>query len=209
MVVQKELIARCNKVGKPVITATQMLESMMTNSRPTRAEAGDVANAILDGTDAVMLSGETATGLYAEESVRMMAEIALETEKHFPFRETLTSRTSEVGRTITDALAQGVCEIASDLQLAALICWTEHGETARFLSRLRPRQPILAMTTDLKVQGHLSLSWGVEPIFSNSSDWEDISVLAREQGCEEGDLVAAVSDLAPKIELKGSLTSGK
>lgn len=159
--VQKSLIKKCNILGKPVITATQMLDSMQRNPRPTRAEASDVANAILDGTDAIMLSGETAAGTYPVESVSMMNSIALRIEKSLQYDELFKKRQRENKGTITDAIGQSVAATALNLQVAAIIAPTESGHTAKMISKYRPKAPILAITSDIRICRRLTLVWGV------------------------------------------------
>jgi pyruvate kinase len=162
--VQKEMIRKCNNLGKPVITATQMLDSMQRNPRPTRAEASDVANAILDGTDAVMLSGETAAGKYPVEAVETMDRIALRTEKALRYRDLFRQRRLEQEVSITDSISQAVVHAAESLQSSAIITSTESGFTARMVSKYRPRAPIIAVTPNDRVMAKLSLVWGVYPV---------------------------------------------
>jgi pyruvate kinase len=166
--VQKQIIAAANRAGKPVITATQMLDSMIRNPRPTRAEASDVANAIIDGSDAVMLSGETATGKYPLESVRMMARIA-------PVIETGVSRGDKIklpGWNIpvvsnqADAIADAACNLADKEAVCAIVVLTRSGDTARYISRRRPAVPIVALTPDRDVYRRLALVWGVNPLLT-------------------------------------------
>lgn len=162
--VQKKIIERCSHAGKPVITATQMLESMIQSPRPTRAEATDVANAILDGTDALMLSGETASGQYPIECVKTMARIAEKTEPVFD-REKIDRRfrdASEVSH--TEAVAFGVAELAKILKPAAVVTTTTSGQTARLVSRFRPKCPILCATWNDATWRQMSVVWGVEAI---------------------------------------------
>jgi len=161
--VQKQLIKRANALGKPVITATQMLRSMVESPRPTRAEASDVANAILDGTDALMLSEETAIGRYPVESVRFMVMIAQATEKSFPHETFLPPDPYQKGE-IADAMSHAACQLAADLGVAAIITPTLTGRTARLVSRYRPRHPILAFSPHSTTIRQLILSWGVHPI---------------------------------------------
>ena len=161
---QKEIIKKCNRVGKPVITATQMLDSMIRNPRPTRAEVTDVANAIFDGTDAIMLSGETAAGKYPVESVRTMSLIAKRTEEAIDYRKLLNSKESEKEASITDAIGHATCNIAMDLGAAAIITATSSGYTARMVSKFRPAQTIIAATSDERVQRQLNLMCGVYPV---------------------------------------------
>jgi pyruvate kinase len=161
--VQKDLIKRANGLGKPVITATQMLRSMVESPRPTRAEASDVANAIFDGTDAIMLSEETAMGKYPVEAVRFMATIAQATEQSFPHEIFLPPNPYQKGE-IADSISHAACHLAEDLGVAAIITPTRTGRTARLISRYRPRYPILAFSPQLTTVRQLILSWGVHPI---------------------------------------------
>ncbi len=156
---QKQLIKTANKLGIPVITATQMLDSMYNNPRPTRAEISDVANAILDGTDAVMLSNETATGKYPIQSVETMARIAVRTEKEIRFIATETD-----GKSVPNAISQAVSKIACQLDAAAILTLTKTGATARNVSKFRPPIPILAVTSQVDVARQLQLVWGVHPL---------------------------------------------
>jgi pyruvate kinase len=162
--IQKEIICKCNRLGKPVVTATQMLDSMIRNPRPTRAEASDVANAIFDGTDAVMLSGETAAGKYPLEAVMMMSRIAERTEEALDYNDLLQKRTAEMPRTTTDAISHATCTIAHDLGAAAIITSTRSGFTARMVSKYRPKAPIIAVSPDEKVIRKLCLIWGAQPL---------------------------------------------
>ncbi len=162
--IQKKIIEKCNRAGKPVITATQMLESMVRSPRPTRAEASDVANAILDGSDAIMLSAESAAGKYPVEAVRMMARIAERTEQALDYEQLLQKRTARLPRTITDAISHATCTTAQDLGAAAIITSTRSGFTARMVSKYRPRAPIVAVSPSEKVCRKLSLVWGVRPL---------------------------------------------
>ncbi len=172
--VQKRLIRLANAAGKPVITATQMLDSMIRNPRPTRAEASDVANAILDGTDAIMLSGETASGKYPVEAVRTMVSIASEVEaatlagpwKHPPHIPSSSDN-------VTDAVAHATCDTAYDLCAAAIITATASGATARAVARYRPHTPIIAVTPNRIVQRQLMLSWGVIPLHAGRAESTD------------------------------------
>ncbi len=162
--VQKQMIRKCNLLGKPVITATQMLDSMQRNPRPTRAEASDVANAILDGTDAIMLSGETAAGKYPVEAVETMARIASRAESALRYRDLFWQRSRELEVSITDSISQAVVHTAEALNCAAIITSTESGHTARMVSKYRPRAPIVAVTPHEKVMRRLTLVWGVHPV---------------------------------------------
>ncbi|MCL2699879.1 MAG: pyruvate kinase [Defluviitaleaceae bacterium] len=162
--VQKVLIEKANHKGKPVITATQMLESMVSNPRPTRAEANDVANAIFDGSDAIMLSGETAKGKYPVESVRMMARIAQTAESSVQYRDDLAEHHHETFQAnITNAVGYAACTTAADLNAACIAAVTDQGFTARMISRFRPECPILAITPVERVWRQLNLVWGCVP----------------------------------------------
>jgi pyruvate kinase len=163
-IIQKELIRQCYRRGKPVITATQMLESMTRSPRPTRAEVSDVANAILDGTSAVMLSGETAIGEYPVQAVSTMASVAEYTEGHLDYEGMLHDSLRIIADSITDAISQGVSQIAHDLEVPAILCSTTSGYTARMVSRMRPRAPIIAATSRLATYRQLALIWGVRPL---------------------------------------------
>ncbi len=166
---QKRIIRLCNRLGKPVITATQMLQSMIELPRPTRAEASDVANAILDGSDAVMLSGETATGKYPVEAVRMMAKIA-ETVEHstaFPYNQLLsmsdTDEDTDNAALISDAISEATVVIAQSARATAILTSTESGRTARAVSRHRPQVPLLGITPFAETARRMQLIWGVIP----------------------------------------------
>jgi pyruvate kinase len=161
--VQKDLIKRCNRAGKPVITATEMLESMIEAVRPTRAETTDVANAIFDGTDAVMLSAETAIGKYPVQAVRMMASIARATEKKLPYEQLLAERRLWLERETDELISYSACQAAHSLHAAAVVAFTKSGSTATRVSRYRPSVPIIALTPDVSVAGKLLLYWGVRP----------------------------------------------
>lgn len=161
--IQKMIIRKCNQLGKPVITATQMLESMIGNPRPTRAETSDVANAILDGTDAVMLSGETAAGLYPVEAVKVMDRIARDIEadpllhkRHFEFKPTVDGY-----RNLPEAIGQAACEVAKNVGATAILAFTQTGSTAALVAKYRPGLPILAVTPSQQVRRQLALYGGV------------------------------------------------
>jgi len=165
--VQKWLISRTNASGKPVITATQMLRSMVENPRPTRAEVADVANAVLDGTDAVMLSEETAIGRYPVESVRMMARVAEDAERIFPHADWARRRRGDSGKSLSEAVAHSACNLADEIGAAAIISFTQSGLTARLVAKYRPGCPILALTPLPETQRRLSLVWGVTPVMAS------------------------------------------
>ncbi len=162
-IVQKEIIRKCNRAGKPVIVATQMLESMIGATRPTRAEVSDVANAIFDGTDAVMLSGETAIGRHPVQTVRVMAKIAVESEKALPYDRILLQKSEEVTAQTDDAISYAACHIAQRLRVACIVAYTSSGITAFRVSKYRPKVPIIAITPNSNIARRLALSWGIEP----------------------------------------------
>lgn len=173
--VQKLLIKKSNEKGKPVITATQMLESMVNNLRPTRAEANDVANAIFDGSDAIMLSGETAKGLYPAESVKMMARIAMKTESSVNYHKEILEHYKNFRANITNSISYATCTIARDLKVACIATVTDSGFTARMVSKFRPVCPILAITPSETVCRQLSLTWGCLPVMSDKINLNDES----------------------------------
>lgn len=160
---QKNIIKKCNFVGKPVITATQMLMSMVSGPRPSRAEVTDVANAILDGTDAIMLSEETAIGEYPLEAVETMNRIALKTESVIDYEKILSKRSLSVKPTDPDAISHATCQVALNLNAKAIVTFTFSGSTARMVSRYRPPVPIIAASTQDSTVKKLALSWGVYP----------------------------------------------
>ena len=163
-IVQKMIIKKCYKNGKPVITATQMLDSMIKNPRPTRAESSDVANAVYDGTSAIMLSGESAMGKYPIESVQTMVRIAQRAEESIDYAGRLSSREFDMMGSITNAISYATCTTALQLNAAAIISVTQSGQTARMISRFRAFCPIVATTSNPRVQRQLSMSWGVVPL---------------------------------------------
>ncbi|MGE7600904.1 pyruvate kinase [Peribacillus sp. NPDC097675] len=185
--VQKDMIKKCNNAGKPVITATQMLDSMQRNPRPTRAEASDVANAIFDGTDAIMLSGETAAGTYPVEAVQTMHNIASRAETALNYRDILT-RNSKVDRhNVTDAIGESVAHTALNLNAGAIITPTESGHTARMISKYRPKAPIIAVTSNESVSRRLALVWGVYPQMGPKAETtDDMLQTAIDQSLESG-----------------------
>jgi len=172
--VQKQLIEKCNLAGKPVITATQMLDSMIRNPRPTRAEASDVANAILDGSDAIMLSGETATGKYPLDAVKTMARIAQRIEDSLDWVELMRKRAASVGGTTTEAISYATCTTALSLEASAIITATKSGSTARMVSKYRPHAPIVATTPSEATFRKLLLVWGVYPLLAGESKTTDL-----------------------------------
>jgi pyruvate kinase len=160
-ILQKMMIRKCHQTGKPVITATQMLDSMIRNPRPTRAEASDVANAVYDGTACVMLSGETASGKYPVESVETMVNIIETAEAAIDYWELFKTDPFPMERSVTNAISHACCTTALDLEAAAIVTVTQSGHTARMLSRFRPQCPVAAVTVNERVQRQLALSWGV------------------------------------------------
>jgi pyruvate kinase len=190
---QKVIIAECNRRSKPVVTATQMLESMIRYPRPTRAEASDVANAILDGTDALMLSGETSIGTYPTEAVRTMVRIACEVEDQLPEEAPQPFRPSEenLNLSIADAVGRSAREAAHNLEAAAIICPTASGYTARTMSRYRPDSPIVAITPDARVQRRLMLHWGVTPLLAPRSDNTDDMIARAVEAARKRDLIGS------------------
>lgn len=192
--IQKDMISRCYRRGKKVITATQMLESMINNPRPTRAEISDVANAVYDGSSAIMLSGETAAGKYPVEAVRTMATIAEQAENGINYKKRFLALDPETN-SITDAVSHSACAAAFDLDAKAIIAVSQTGYTARKISRFRPSAPIIAPTTSEKAYNQLALNWGVTPTLSKMQDSSDdlfrhVAVCAVNTGIvREGDLV--------------------
>ncbi len=192
---QKEFIRKCNRVGKPVITATQMLDSMIRNPRPTRAEASDVANAIIDGTDAVMLSGETAVGRFPVEAVETMSRIAVRTEKDLDNRQIMQDMSRNIKKTVTDAISYSTCHVSSELKADAIITATQSGHTARMVSKYKPRAPIVAVTSNRSVASRLTLTWGVYAVVCPPANTTDemfvnaIQVSLKEKLIDDGNLV--------------------
>lgn len=193
-ILQKRLIATANRMGIPIITATQMLDSMVNNPRPTRAEVSDVANAILDGTDAVMLSNETAVGEYAVEAVATMARIAERIEQE-EARESSNRLSKDTRRSIPNAISQAVGQIAEQLGAAAIMTLTQTGATARNVSKFRPQTPILAVTPHVNVARQLQMVWGVKPLLvlelpsAGQTFQAAINVAQENKLLFEGDLV--------------------
>ncbi|CAK7015166.1 MAG: Pyruvate kinase [Peptostreptococcus russellii] len=197
-IVQKMIIKKCNEVSKPVITATQMMDSMIRNPRPTRAEVADVANAIYDGTDAIMLSGETAAGKYPIEAVKTMNRIAIRTEETLEYKVEAKYAYNR-GITVTDAISHATCTTAMDLEAQAIITCTSSGYTTKMVSKFRPQAPIIAATQSDKVMRKLSLNWGTYPVKSelgeNTDEVVKASILAtREAGfANSGDTVVVTA----------------
>lgn len=193
--VQKDIIRKCNLKGKFVITATQMLDSMIRNPRPTRAEVTDVANAILDGSSAIMLSGETAAGAYPVKACEMMRKIAVKIEDSLDYKIIVESTNDEHEINITNSIAKATREAAYDLNAKVIIAATTSGLTARNISKFKPKSPIIAATTDEKVRRQLAIEWGVYPIratLASSIDdlfYESINILKNIKFVKEGELV--------------------
>lgn len=192
--IQKDIISRCYRSGKKVITATQMLESMINNPRPTRAEISDVANAVYDGSSAIMLSGETAAGNYPVEAVRTMATIAERAESGINYKKRFNALDPDI-KSITDAVSHSACAAAFDLDAKAIIAVSQSGYTARKISRFRPSAPIIAPTTSHKAYNQLAMNWGVMPAISKMQESSDdlfkhvINCALNTGLVEEGDLV--------------------
>jgi pyruvate kinase len=186
-IVQKMLIEKCYRHGKPVITATQMLDSMIRNPRPTRAEASDIANAIYDGTSVIMLSGETAAGKYPIESLKMMSKIAEKTENAMDYWNRFSKMKYDMNANATNAISHATCTTALDLKAAAIITVTQSGHTARMISRFRPACPIIATTVCPRVQRQLSLSWGVTPyLVQQASSTDEMFDMGVQKALESG-----------------------
>ncbi len=195
-IVQKEIIAKCNRASKPVVTATQMLESMIASPRPTRAEATDVANAILDGTDAVMLSGETALGVYPTEAVRTMAEIARAVEPHYPHASLRDRRLENFEPTIASSLAEAATRASAELKIPYIVTGTTTGNTAHHIAAFRPQAHIVALTPDRRVARKLALLWGTEALLIDTYSSIDVLLYMTERQMvheglvRSGDLIA-------------------
>jgi pyruvate kinase len=187
-IIQKHIIQRAAEWRKPVITATQMLESMIENPRPTRAEASDVANAVFDGTDALMLSAESASGKYPRESVQIMVRIIVETEQHM-LRVRGSHRRERRPLSISETICESVAHAAEDLEMRAIAVFTETGRTARLISKYRPKAGIYAFTQNRGVCNRLNLFWGVRPILSSPAQSADDMVRVAENTLGERDIV--------------------
>lgn len=207
-IVQKEMIRKTSFAGKPVITATQMLDSMTRNPRPTRAEVTDVANAILDGTDAVMLSGETAAGNYPVEAVKVMHNIAITTEGSTEYTDRMEKRLKWHVASTTNAISRSTKEIVDELNAEAIISATASGATAKVVSKFRPQAPIIATTTTEEVMNSLTLVWGVHPLLTSwSKDTDEvidnsISVALEKGFIKQGDLIVITAGLP--VGVKGT-----
>ncbi len=198
-IIQKQLIDKCKAKGKLVVTATQMLESMITNPRPTRAEASDVANAIFDGTDAIMLSGETAKGSFPVEAVNAMVRIATKIESSIDYVEKFYNNSCSKTTNITDAISHATCTTASDLNSPCIVAVTKSGFTVREVSKYRPKSLILGLTPDERVQRQLNLTWGCYPYLvdidniSSGDLFQNTANIANEKGfAQKGDVIITV-----------------
>ena len=205
-VIQKEIIKRCNETGKLVITATQMLESMIKSPIPTRAEAADVANAVWDGTDVVMLSGETSIGKYPVETVQMMNEIIINAEQHFINDETIKFQIPDVlEENLFDSVLKGITSVAEQIKANAIVVFTYKGRAARGLAKFRPSAKIIAISDSFETMNNLCLRWGVKSLFINKIDKqnaaiEDAKQLILNAGLvNKGELVIFLSR-APEFE---------
>ena len=202
--IQKKIITKCRLLGKRVITATEMLESMITNARPTRAEISDVANAVYDGTSAIMLSGETAAGKYPVLSVETMARIAESTENNIHYKKRFLSAEFKIKNTV-DAISHATCGMAIDIDAKAITVCSLSGMTARMVSRFRPPVDIVGLTTDVKTWHKLSLSWGVIPVMCENYPSTDVlfynaqKLTKKTLNLDDGD----------KIVITGGVTNGK
>lgn len=200
-VIQKDLITRCNAAGKPVITATQMLESMVRSKIPTRAEVTDVANAVFDGTDAIMLSGETSVGENPIEAVLVMARVAFEAEGALPYENILRDKAPQREHQTDVAISYDACRTAHQLGASLIVAFTESGGTAGRVSKYRPMPPILALTQSAAVQRLLTLRWGVTPVVIDKIETVDDFFTRGEEeavktaGVEPGSLIVLVAGL--------------
>jgi len=200
-IIQKSIIRKCNNVGKPVIVATQMLETMINMARPTRAEVSDVANAIFDGADAVMLSGETAAGKYPVQAAEMMANIATETEAALPYEQILIEKRRHALAQTDDAISYAACAISQQIGATCIVAYTRTGSTALRVSKYRPKATILAITPDERILRRLALSWGIEPYLARAP--KNVDVLFQEAArlavrtdlAKSGDFIAVTAGI--------------
>jgi pyruvate kinase len=210
-VLQKEIITKCNFYGKPVITATQMLESMISNPRPTRAEASDVANAVIDGTDCVMLSGETSIGGYPFEAVKYMDKIICSTEEKYIHNR--TNQTYEKVKFISEALGMASCTIAAQIDAKAIVTETTTGYTAKNIAKYRPDTPIIAVCSSEEISRTLAITWGVYAVtrtskFPIEDDSDALEILRAKFPCiGQNDYIVYVAGLSggvthPKNQLR-------
>lgn len=201
--IQKKLITKCRMLGKRVITATEMLESMVNNPRPTRAEISDVANAVYDGTSAIMLSGETAAGKYPVESVKTMAKIAETTEANIHYTKRFHNAEFHIKNSV-DAISHSTCGMAIDLEAKAIVACSLSGMTARMVSRFRPPVPIIGLTTDENTWRKLALSWGVIPAICEKFSSTDVLFYTAKKIAEQN----ITLNKGEKIVITGGNTSG-
>jgi pyruvate kinase len=204
--IQKQIIRACNEAGKPVITATQMLESMILHPRPTRAETSDVANAIMDGTDAVMLSGETASGAYPVEAVKTMVKIAFDVERSTLWQIPVHAGNRK-GGTVAEAVAEAACHAAAAVNAKAIVVFTQSGSTAALIAKYRPQLPIIAFASSEEIRRRLSLFWGVrsQPVGAMSNTDQQISLVEKtllETGFKVGDII--VITMGVPLESRGT-----
>ncbi len=205
---QKMIIKKCNAAGKVVITATQMLDSMIRNPRPTRAEASDIANAIFDGTDAIMLSGESANGAYPVEAAQTMAKIAIAAEKQLDYKAVLKKKRETPITNVADAISLATCETASELNVSAIVTATQTGSTARMVAKYKSECPVIAVTPDEKVARSLALSFGVYAIVAPKVESTDALIVESVKKAKEykfvkdGDLVVVAAGI--QVQLAGS-----
>ena len=202
--IQKQIITKCRMLGKRVITATEMLESMITNARPTRAEISDVANAVYDGTSAIMLSGETAAGRYPVLAVETMARIAESAEKNIHYKKRFLSSEFKIKNTV-DAISHATCGMAIDINAKAVAVCSLSGMTVRMVSRFRPPVDIVGLTTDQKTWHKLSLSWGVIPVMCENYPSTDVLFYSAQKLTKE---TLKLKD-GDKIVITGGVTNGK
>ena len=209
--IQKMLIDKCYSAGKKVITATHMLESMVQNPRPTRAEVTDIANAVYDGTSAIMLSGETAIGKYPIESLQTMKKIAIQAEKSIDYKQRFYARDYSMSKNITNAISHATCTTAHDLGAAAIVAVTRNGNTGRMISRFRPETPIVVSTPVEKTYMQMALSWGVTPLLAEIQDTPDaLFKTAADQVVQaglakDGDLIVITGSSSSSSSITNSL----
>jgi len=209
--IQKMLIKRCYSAGKTVITATQMLESMIRNPRPTRAEVSDVANAIYDGTSAIMLSGETAAGKYPVESLQTMVKIAEDTELGIRYKKRFIANTVDIGNNILSAVGHATCSMAHNLSAKAILALTNNGSIAQMVSSFHPEPMIVAVTPNIKTYMKLALSWGITPLLSEEKESPDEVItdaaerVLRAELANKGDLVVITGRSSSNIKYTNTL----
>ena len=202
--VQKRLITKCRLLGKRIITATEMLESMIHNPRPTRAEISDVANAVYDGTSAIMLSGETAAGKYPVLTVQTMSRIAEATEKSIHYQKRFHSSEFQIKNTV-DAISHATCGMAIDIEASAIVACSLSGMTARMVSRFRPPVDIIGLTTSEKTWRKLAMSWGVIPAMCEMYESADVLFYTAKRRAKEIMGLKA----GDKIVITGGLVNGR